>query len=563
MVASSDRSLPRPTPLEWLCLAAGLFLTLRYAWFLDDAFVYYRYVDNLLFLGRGLVFNEGEYVEGCSSPAWTLLLIPPRALGLNYWLIVRAVGLLSSGAFWWLLVRLRAATVPAGEPVLSFPLLYLSVNYAVASYFTSGMETPLVQVLAAAYALHVFRPGLLTPRILVALSPLVRHELALPLLLALAWAWWRERRFPRLTAALAAVTTGGWLLFRIWYYADLFPNTFYLKDAVRLDWGLAYLHDTLLPYGGYLVAAAALVGALLLARKRVAFDLAPRLVLLAMALGVAAYVVKIGGDGRHYRYLAFPFCAAIGATSGLPERLLALRGTRLRPAGVATIGALLLLASALALPRQLDGHPLWTEAREERVGVIRDAQYHRLKPDLAFSPWSSGAEMEGLTPKEADFLYENNGEPPPGHGVDLRDEYARYLAEIRPHRSPATRPDSWCVTIWKRFNERILHHDGLTEPVLAHARIEPWRPGHYKGVADQLALDLSRIQTEYGWGRGTYRKAVEDGAAPEWVERNLEALELIERKVYNRHDLLENVVLAFTRVPRIEPGAAKNDTAGD
>jgi len=264
--SAQESTCPRPTGLEWLCLAVGLFLTLRYAWFLDDAFVFFRYVDNLLFLGRGLVFNEGEYVEGCSSPAWTLVLIPPRALGLNFWLIVRAVGLVCFGLFWWLLVRLRAATVPEGAPALSFPLLFLSVNYAVASYFTSGMETGLVQVLAAAYALHVFRPGLLAPRVLVALSPLVRHELALALVLAVAWAWWRESRFPRLTVALAAATTGAWVLFRVWYYADLFPNTFYLKDAVRMDWGLAYLHDTLVPYGGYFVALAALVTAILLVR---------------------------------------------------------------------------------------------------------------------------------------------------------------------------------------------------------------------------------------------------------------------------------------------------------
>ncbi|MCA9641903.1 MAG: hypothetical protein KC492_14455, partial [Myxococcales bacterium] len=49
-----------PTPLEWLLLFAGLTLTWRYFWFMDDAFVYFRYVDNCVFLKRGLVFNPGE-----------------------------------------------------------------------------------------------------------------------------------------------------------------------------------------------------------------------------------------------------------------------------------------------------------------------------------------------------------------------------------------------------------------------------------------------------------------------------------------------------------------------
>ena len=37
--------------LEWLSLALGPWLVIRYAWLMDDAFVYFRYVDNLLFLG--------------------------------------------------------------------------------------------------------------------------------------------------------------------------------------------------------------------------------------------------------------------------------------------------------------------------------------------------------------------------------------------------------------------------------------------------------------------------------------------------------------------------------
>ena len=63
---------------------------------------------------------------------------------------------------------------------LNFSLLYLAFLYGPLCYFTSGMETVWVQVLAVAYALHVFRPGLLAAQILVRLSPMVRDELALP-----------------------------------------------------------------------------------------------------------------------------------------------------------------------------------------------------------------------------------------------------------------------------------------------------------------------------------------------------------------------------------------------
>ena len=39
----------------------------------DDAFVTYRYADNLA-AGRGLVFNPGEPVLGTTAPGWAVVL---------------------------------------------------------------------------------------------------------------------------------------------------------------------------------------------------------------------------------------------------------------------------------------------------------------------------------------------------------------------------------------------------------------------------------------------------------------------------------------------------------
>ena len=80
-----------PRSVEWLYIAGGLLLALRYLWFMDDAFVYFRYVDNLVVLDLGLVYNQGEYVEGFSSPFWVLLLSLIRATGMNYLVITRLV----------------------------------------------------------------------------------------------------------------------------------------------------------------------------------------------------------------------------------------------------------------------------------------------------------------------------------------------------------------------------------------------------------------------------------------------------------------------------------------
>ena len=307
------------------------------------------------------------------------------------------------------------------------------------------METAWVQVLAVAYALHIFRPGLLAPQILVGLSPMLRHELALPFLAVLAWNWWRERRFPFTTALVGFGVGGAYLLFRVWYYADLFPNTFYLKDGTYLSWGLTYLHDTLVVYGVYVLAPVLLILALLLRKRGEDIAMGQRLLLLAMAAVVGAYVIKIGGDGRHYRYLAFPFCLAACAGAGLPERALATFAPGLRGVGVTAVGIVLALVFASFHPRQLSTHPLLGDAQEQRVGVIHDAQFHRDQIDLSFSPWGSGRELELLNPERSQLLYEVNGWPPPGRRVWLREAYARHRTDAASARRPETRPDSWCA----------------------------------------------------------------------------------------------------------------------
>jgi len=556
---------PRPTGLEWLCLVAGILLTLAYAWFLDDAFVYFRYVDNLLYLGRGLVFNEGEFVEGYSSPMWVLVVLALRTTGLEYWLLLRVTGIALFVVFWALLVvtNRRLAPdprAPGGVPILNLPLLALSLNYGVCCYFTSGMETPLVQVVAVGFALYLVEPRSRFAAVLVGLAPLVRHELALPFLVALLWTWRRRGRFPRLPAAVCAATLGPWMAFRVWYYADLVPNTFHLKDQVAWGQGLAYLHDTLIAYGGYALAAVLAALAVLLRRSRGAdgpgLIAGPqRLVMLVCAGLVALYVVRIGGDGRHYRYLAFSYCLALAAAGGIVESALARFGRRLGGAPPAVVWALGLAIGGLTLgayPRQLSAHPLRANVRETRVGVIRDAQYHRLKEDLAFSPWSLAADTEVLTAREASMLYEVYGETAPDHPVRLRDEYARYLREVRPDHAPHTITDSWCVRMFKRFNERLIHLDGLTDAYLAHMPVAAWRPGHKSKFLRQFGFELSRIQDRHGWGRGVNRAAVEAGEAPTWVADNLEAIEAVEARIYNDHDFLANLGLALQRPPVIE-----------
>ena len=516
--------LPRPSPLEWVLLAGGLGLVIHHRWLFDDAFVYFRYVDHWVFLDSGLVYNRGEYVEGYSSPLQALLLGALRALRIDYPSGVLGLGCAAYAAFGYGLVVLNRRLAPSG-PILNLPLAYLALNYATASFFTSGLETPLEQVWAVWTALFLLRPHSRALAAAVAAAPLVRPELVLALGVAGLHAWRRGRRFPWALAGFALLWNGAWLAFRIRTYADLLPNTFYLKDDSQPWQGLLYLWDLAAPYHLLPLTVAAGV-ALVAAARRPAegapLHMAPRLAMLAAALAVAAYVVRIGGGALHYWYFSFAFPLFVCAGAGIPELTLARLAPRRRPL---LEEAALLVFAALVLgfhPRQLDRSPLLGEPQHRQVGVVNDAAWHRRHPDLAAAPnraTATPAELEG------------------------------FAAALEARGYDAIGASFWCRWIWAHYRTRVVHGFGLTDAVLARMTLPEGRPGH-KLDSGRFARQLVELQREFGPGPGLFARALAAGRAPPWVARNREALEIVERKIYNDHDFAGNLALAL-RFPRV------------
>lgn len=502
----------RPVPHEWALAAAGLFLVFHYRWLLDDAFVYFRYVDNLLFLRAGLVYNAGEYVEGYSSPLHCLVLVALRALHLDWMHVVTLLGGASFAAFAGLVVKLNRELSPEG-PVFDLPLAVLATGYGTTSFFTSGLETPLAHVMAPAMGLLLLRPRGAALTALVAAAPLARPELAVAVALCLAFLWWRDRRFPWLLLGLAALLNGAWLAFRIVYYADLLPNTFYLKDDVQWRQGLLYVRD-LLTTAPLLPLALALLLLWLVARRRSRQPrcAAPRarLAMVAMALAVALYVVRIGGGALHYWYLAFPFSLLVCASGGLVETALARLGP-VRPVPMAA-GALAIAALvALQYPDQLSAHPFWKRETHTQIGVVGDASFHRRHPTLRPESWRGKVRIE-----------------------DMR-RFAPRLAQ-RGYDRVVT--GTWCRSHWAWYRARVVHGFGLTDPILARVDAPELKPGH-KPALRPLAEDLAALR------RG-------EAGEPPWMARNAEAIATIRRKMYNEHRPLENLALALSFPPRIE-----------
>jgi len=509
--------------LEWLLLAIGLILSQHYAWLLDDAFIYFRYVDNFLFLKLGWVMNQGEFVEGCSSPLWLLILTALRWTEVNFWWIVRFLGVSCIVALWYLLVCVNRRL--SSTPSLFLPLVLLLPNYAVLSYVTSGVEAPLVQVAGVLFACYFAGFDNRGVKLALACTPLLRHELALPLLFVFIHEWWRTRRLPLGWTALTALTTGAWVVYRITFYADLVPNTFHLKDTVEVSQGLRYLHDTFVVYHFYWIALL-VVGAaahLQLGTSPLGF-VGARCWMLVTALSVLAYVVKIGGDPRHYRYLAFSYPLLICAGAGVLEAWLKRYASASRWLQLCFAGLFVLTISAY--PRQLSSHPIWMNESHRTVAKINDASVHRHEPEYQYASWG-----DRTTPQRLRSLLSSNGE------LHYRTVFADYR----------------CVRGYTRMGDRLIHSLGLTDAILAHTNMPAQRPAHKWGLV-RLAKDMLPIVAAAAVpGPGMYRQAVEAGEAAPWMKDNLDVIEVIERKIYNQHHFWTNLGLVRQR-GRIEPG---------
>ena len=352
-------------------------------WTTDDAFVSFRYARNLV-EGAGLVFNPGEFVEGYTNPLWTLWAAAGLRLGFaaeswaNAWGLaayLATIGLLGLNAV--ALGRLRA------HPGLVLPLAAIgaALHQEWRIFAVSGLETAAFTFLLVAgflaVAWHRDRPALAAAAgALFALATLTRHDGLLPAavaglgLLAFAKRRWRSGTLYGLGFC---VLWGPFTVWRVAYYGDFFPNTFYAKSAY-LAWyaqGLRYLQLYLEQYWALALGPLLLAAAVAFRRARppgAGTATAPeerRQVLLAGALAAAYvfYVVRVGGDFMFARFLvpATPFLLILfesGWHALLPRR----------PAPRYALAGLALAGMALC--------PTPVQGSQFRYGVANERAYY-------------------------------------------------------------------------------------------------------------------------------------------------------------------------------------------
>ena len=287
-------------------------------WIQDDAYISFRYARNLVD-GNGLVFNPGDRVEGYTNFLWTMLSAFPLAQGDEDPLPFMH----RAGRFFWygsyaLLLAFGSYLAFRGiytAPLVAAPLI---AHWSYNQWFLSGMETPMVSFLfllalvvfalqdikktslAAAFGLScvllmLARPDSAWFLIGIAIAGLVCHR-----------SWFVDREFwRRWVPSFLAPVVLIWVPYTAWrlfYYGDLLPNTYYAKAAYNTAYGRGWefvaKYFEMYSFAPFLMI---LPIAALMTRDPVV-----RRFLAGSLFGGAAvffYVIRLGGDFMEWRFL--------------------------------------------------------------------------------------------------------------------------------------------------------------------------------------------------------------------------------------------------------------------
>ena len=313
---------PLPVSLYLILLGAATFyltfllrtaFTIDGVWFFtlrDDAMISMRYARNLA-EGYGLVWNPGgPRVEGYTNFLWVLWMALLHLLQIAESKISLVVGLsgavllLANTYVTWLIARRLVGSIgaflAAALTAFFYPLVYWTLR---------GMEVGLLMFLTSLGFLFALRCGeedgesrVLVLAGLLALSLLVRPDAVVAAGAVAAGAVSMVPRGRRLRAAaivgsFAFVSVAALTLFRLSYYGEFLPNTYYLKvSGVTLAERTGRGIDVLLPMLKDHLALPILLSLYSLRRIR-----EPAVATLwTLFLGHVFYSIYVGGDAWEF-----------------------------------------------------------------------------------------------------------------------------------------------------------------------------------------------------------------------------------------------------------------------
>ncbi len=289
--------------VAWAGIGTWLVLSVQLLghWIIDDGFISFRYAANFV-NGYGLVFNQGEVVEGYTNFLWTMFMAAAIALGGSPVEVSAVTNMLLGFA----VVSLTAAYARRmGLPhwgLFAAALVALSNPFLLYTTRNSGMETGLFATLILTTLVVLVWHRWKAAGILVALAMMTRPD---GVLLAGVGAWyvvWQGRWQSLLRYAIpAAAIYTPYFLWRWSYYGYLLPNTFYAKVGGTWAQMMRGLEYTWAFGTDYLLLFAAVTGGIIggfcwWRRYRQWGDIA---LIVLVTLLYSGYIVAVGGDWMH------------------------------------------------------------------------------------------------------------------------------------------------------------------------------------------------------------------------------------------------------------------------
>lgn len=323
----------------FVCLLVFFWLTSRYvSEIVDDAFISFRYARNFA-EGEGLVFNKGERVEGYTNFLWVLIMAAGHKAGFDLprlsqnlsilcaTLLVLAVALFSKFHF---------RELPHWHVSCLAPAL-LALNPLYLEHIRTGLETLLFSLLMflslASYLYHDRRRGFpYLTGLLLGLGYLTRPEtliwafsfVAVDLAWAISAGEKLVERMPRVVkyAGAFALVVASHMIWRVSYYGDWLPNTYYAKGASNWAWGLLLTAMFMLS-SGFLPLIVLATGPFLLRKKWAAC-------MCAVISLTFLHNLRVGGDFIFTGRFLFPLLPLIYILAQELFRLISMRIVKLK-----------------------------------------------------------------------------------------------------------------------------------------------------------------------------------------------------------------------------------------
>lgn len=318
MAFLKDRSHITNTVLLVTILFIGL-LSFKNSFIQDDAFISFRYAQNWVKFSE-LTWNPGEpeKVEGYTNFLWVVIMAIPIRLGLDPVISSKIISIVFMTMT--LLFTYKLGNLLLSSKGLAYLIMLLvGTHYTFYVYATGGLETQLQTMLLVICAYLIFlmtekrswtNHGLLLASLFFSFAILTRIDstiilfvLFIHLFQSLIKHGNAAASFLKNTAVFlipALLIVGTWIIWKIYYYHDVLPNTFYIKatgfSMPVIKNGIRYCYEYFNSYWQIPMVLIGMVSIKSMIKSKIG-------ILLIACLMWSIYIIKIGGGFMEFRLL--------------------------------------------------------------------------------------------------------------------------------------------------------------------------------------------------------------------------------------------------------------------